>query len=171
MLYAMVLFFVNTRVEVQMKKERKGTLILLYILVILAAGLSTIQAPINAQLRAHFTNDFVVATFISYFSSGILMIILALIMKAPRPERSIRKTKVWNWLGGIVGAIYVLLYTIAVANIGSAASTSVLILGQLAFGLFIDQFGMFGMPVRKVSGQRLLGIILVLIGALIVFNL
>lgn len=143
---------------------------LFYLLVVIAGGLSTLQAPVNAQLRIHFTNDFVVATFISYFTSGILMVILALIMKAPAFKFSIRGTKWWYWMGGIVGGLYVCLYTVSVSRMGSAAATGVLILGQLFFGMVLDQFALLELPKRKITIQRLAGVIMVLGGALLVFN-
>jgi transporter family-2 protein len=144
--------------------------LLFFVLVVIAGGLSTIQAPVNAQLRIHFTKDFVLATLISYFTSGVLMVLFALINRAPKFRPGIKGTKWWHWGGGLVGALYVFLYTLSVARLGSAAATGVLILGQLFFGMLLDQYGLLELPKRKVTVQRLTGVALVLGGALLVFN-
>ncbi len=148
----------------------KVALVLLLGLVILAGGLSTIQAPINAALKVHFTGDFRTATVISYFMSAVLLTILAIIMHAPKFKLTIKGTRWWHWLGGVVGVTYVLGFTVATANLGSASATSGLVLGQLVFGLIVDQFGLIGMPKRKITVQRVAGVLLVFVGALLVFN-
>ena len=139
------------------------------LLVVVAGGFSTLQGPVNVQLGVNFTHNPILASLISYFSSGVLMVILALILRAPAPTWNIRNTKWWHWLGGVVGASYVCFMIISVPILGTATTTVIVVFGQLVFGLLLDQYGVMGMAVRKVSAQKLAGIGLVLVGTLMVF--
>lgn len=151
-------------------KRGKIILVLLFALIIFAGGLSTIQAPINASLKNAFTGDFTTATFISYFTSGILLLLLARIMHAPQFKLHVKGTRWWQWLGGCAGVLYVCGFTIATAQMGSAAATGGLVFGQLFFGLIADQIGFLGLPKRKITLQRVVGVALVFAGAFLVFN-
>jgi bacterial/archaeal transporter family-2 protein len=71
----------------------------------------------------------------------------------------------WLWLGGVLGAFIVLTITVAAPRIGTTATIGLLIAGQLAMGVVIDRYGLFGLERIAVSWPRLLGIVLLAAGA------
>jgi transporter family-2 protein len=71
----------------------------------------------------------------------------------------------WQLLGGVMGAFIVLGVTVAGPRIGIVATTSLLIAGQLSFATTIDHFGWFGVERAALAWPRLLGIVLLGIGA------
>lgn len=143
---------------------------LFYLMVVIAGGMSTIQGPVNAQLKIHFAQNVFLATFISYFSSFIIMVLLALLLRVPGPNWKFGETKWWYWFGGIVGGSYVCIMALAATKISVTSAISVVVFGQIFFGLLLDQFGFLELQVRKISSQRFAGVVLVLIGAALVFN-
>jgi bacterial/archaeal transporter family-2 protein len=73
----------------------------------------------------------------------------------------------WLWLGAVMGAIVVFTITFAGPRIGTAATIGLLIAGQLAMGVFIDRFGLFGVDRIALHWPRLLGIALLGAGAVL----
>jgi bacterial/archaeal transporter family-2 protein len=71
----------------------------------------------------------------------------------------------WLWLNAAMGALVVLSITFAAPRIGTFATVALLIAGQLAMGVLIDAFGLFGVDRVPLSATRALGIGLLAVGA------
>lgn len=76
----------------------------------------------------------------------------------------------WLWLGGVMGAIVVTSITFTAPRIGTFATIGLLIAGQLAMGVLIDAFGLFGLEKIPVSPARVAGLVLLGAGALLVLK-
>jgi transporter family-2 protein len=60
----------------------------------------------------------------------------------------------WSYLGGIPGALIVLLAALTVNSpLGLAGTLALMLIGQILFGLAADTFGLFGLA-RKTFAQR-----------------
>jgi bacterial/archaeal transporter family-2 protein len=75
------------------------------------------------------------------------------------------RAPLWLWLGGVMGVFVVFTITVAAPRIGTTATIGLLIAGQLAMGVAIDRFGLFGVDQIGISWPRLLGIALLAAGA------
>ena len=74
----------------------------------------------------------------------------------------------WYWVGGGgMGVVVVLSITVVTPRIGSAATIGLLIAGQLAMGVVIDTYGLFGVEKVALSWPRILGVLLLATGALL----
>ena len=72
----------------------------------------------------------------------------------------------WYWLGGGgMGALVVFSITVCAPRIGATATIGILIAGQLAMGVVIDRFGLFGVEQVELAWPRLLGVLLLAVGA------
>lgn len=71
----------------------------------------------------------------------------------------------WLWIGALMGALVVFTITFAGPRLGTAATIGLLISGQLAMGAIIDRFGLFGLDRIALHWPRVLGIVLLGIGA------
>ena len=72
----------------------------------------------------------------------------------------------WYWLGGGgMGVLVVFSITVCAPRIGATATIGVLIAGQLAMGVVIDRFGLFGVDDVELTWPRALGVALLGIGA------
>jgi transporter family-2 protein len=72
---------------------------------------------------------------------------------------------VWLWAGGVMGALIVFTVTFATPRIGTAATIGILVAGQLAMGVAIDRFGLFGLEQIAISWPRAVGVVLLGVGA------
>jgi transporter family-2 protein len=71
----------------------------------------------------------------------------------------------WLWLAGVMGLIVILSITFATPRLGATATIGLLIAGQLTMGTVIDRFGLFGLDQIAIGWPRLLGIVLLAVGA------
>lgn len=74
----------------------------------------------------------------------------------------------WYWVGGGgMGVVVVLTITVVTPRIGTAATIGLLIAGQLAMGVVIDRYGLFGVDQVALSWPRVLGVLLLAVGAVL----
>lgn len=71
----------------------------------------------------------------------------------------------WLWSGALMSLVIVLAITVAGSRIGVIATISILLAGQFAAGAAIDRYGLLGAERIGVSWWRILGIVLLGIGA------
>jgi transporter family-2 protein len=76
----------------------------------------------------------------------------------------------WLWLNAVMGAIVVVSITFAAPRIGTFATIGLLIAGQLAMGVLIDAFGLFGLERIPLNMARLFGLLLLAGGAVLVLK-
>lgn len=73
----------------------------------------------------------------------------------------------WWYLvgGGGMGVVVVFTITVVTPRIGAAATIGLLIAGQLAMGVAIDRYGLFGVDKVDLTWPRALGVLLLAAGA------
>ena len=71
----------------------------------------------------------------------------------------------WMLLGGVMSALIILAITVAGPRIGIVATSAVLIAAQFSLAAVIDRFGWFGVNQIALSWPRVLGIVLLFVGA------
>ncbi|NJM55255.1 MAG: DMT family transporter, partial [Verrucomicrobiae bacterium] len=69
--------------------------------------------------------------------------------------------------GGLIFVFYIFSVTLLVPRFGVANTILCVVVAQIVVSTVIDQFGLFGMPVRPVDGLRLVGLGLVLAGLVV----
>jgi transporter family-2 protein len=75
------------------------------------------------------------------------------------------RAPLWLWLGGVMGALIVITITVAGSRIGTTATVALLICGNLAMAAVIDRYGWFGLERIGLRWERVLGIVLLGVGA------
>ena len=71
------------------------------------------------------------------------------------------------YLAGVFVAFYVLSVTWVAPQFGVGNAVAFVLLGQIIAMAAIDQFGLLGAPVRAITLQRLIGLILMSVGVLL----
>ena len=100
------------------------------------------------------------------------LLVLALVLAAGRIggiTEAVRQPP-WLWIGGLMGAIVVTTITFTAPRIGTFATIGLLIAGQLAMGVLIDYFGLFGLEKIPLSAARIFGLVLLAGGAVLVLK-
>lgn len=71
----------------------------------------------------------------------------------------------WYMLGsGVFGVVLYLTLSHTVPRLGATSAIALIVVGQLLAGMVVDQFGLFGIPVRPADASRLLAVALLVAG-------
>jgi transporter family-2 protein len=141
----------------------------IYILFAFLVGLAiTVQAGVNANLRQAMANP-ILAAVIS-FGSGFIVLVLLLLASGGSvpPLDTVKQVSWWKWMGGAMGAVYMITVIVSVPKIGTANLVSLSVAGQLLAAVILDHYGFMGFALHPANGWRLLGLVLIMAGVLLV---
>lgn len=141
----------------------------LHLAVALATGgLLSLMVLCNAEVTRH--TDALLGSLAPHATGTVAaLILLALIPRRGMPDG---RAPAWAYLGGLSGAVTVMLSSLA-ANTALALSGTLALglVGQAAFGLAADRWGFLGMPRRRPTRRGLLSLALILGGsAILIFG-
>lgn len=141
----------------------------------LAGGLLAVMITINSGLAAHstpFVASWVVHGVGAVAAFFLLRVNLLLVSGRGGAGPGGSKPPLWSYLGGAPGAFAVALSSIAVnSELALAGGLSLLLVGQILFGLISDLWGLFGTPKRMLNRFDLLAAACVIAGsALIIYS-
>jgi transporter family-2 protein len=140
-----------------------------YLLFAFAAGaMLPIQFGINAQL-ADWIGSSLRATLVS-FAVGTAALVVATVAFArgwPGTER-VGSAPWWVWVGGLLGAFYVLGSIVTAPRLGAATLVAGILAGQAVASLLVDHFGWVGFDENPITPGRLAGMGLVAAGVVLV---
>ncbi len=134
-------------------------------LLIVAVGIQfAAQAPINGGLGR--STGSLAAALVSNTVGTICLLLICLLGGWLTGLGRIGEVPAWQLAGGLIGGLYVGIAAIVISRIGAGVVAAATITGQLACSVVIDHFGWFGIEVHDVSGPRVLGLLLLLGGAM-----
>lgn len=140
--------------------------LLLLLFAVVAGSFLPLQAGVNARL-AHFVGGPVRASMISFVVGAAALFLVVVLFYRSSGNRA-GAAPWWAWVGGLLGAFYVTATVVVPVRIGAAAFFGILVAAQLVTSVLVDQFGWVGFPQREVSPLRLVGVGLLVAGALLV---
>jgi transporter family-2 protein len=141
---------------------------LLYALSFAAGVVLIVQIGVNATLRNALGSP-VIAALASFIFGSVAIAGFVLLSRTPWPERAqLAAAPAWAWLGGLLGAYYVIWTVMAGPRLGAATLLALVILGQLVTSLLADHFGWLGFPLHPISVARLAGAALLFAGVLLI---
>lgn len=131
-------------------------------------GLLSLMVLCNAEVTRH--TDALLGSLAPHATGTVAaaLLLVAWPRRAPTGARPPR----WAYLGGLSGAVTVMLSSLA-ANTALALSGTLALglVGQAAFGLAADRWGLLGMPRRRATLRGLLSLLLILGGsAILIFG-
>jgi len=71
----------------------------------------------------------------------------------------------WLWIGGVMSVFIIFAVTVGPPRIGVTATVAVVIAGNLVSAAIIDRFGLFGVDRVGLGWPRVLGFVLLALGA------
>lgn len=127
-----------------------------------SGGLLTLMVLCNAEVTRHAGP--LMGSLLPH-ATGTAAAGLALALLARRGGRG-GTAPAWAYLGGLSGAVTVMLSSLA-ANTALALSGTLALglVGQAAFGLAADRWGLLGLPRRRATPRGLLSLALILGGS------
>lgn len=140
-----------------------------WVLGALAGALLAAMISINAGLAQHSTPF--IGSWVVHGVGALAALVLIFWRRfaggAPDAAEIVRKPPLWSYFGGAPGALAVALGSIAVnSELALAGALSLMLVGQIAFSLVCDQWGLFGTPRRTVTLFDILAAAMVLLGSL-----
>lgn len=137
-------------------------------LALAAGGALAVQAGINAQLRVSLGH----ATLAALVNTLVAVVFLAACVVVTRPHLpsggALRGVPVWQWAGGVLGGVYVLVNVLVALRLGAAALVALIVSGQLLAALILDHFGLLAFPEHALNGPRLVGAALLVAGVVLI---
>jgi len=138
------------------------------VLVVLFAVLAGVAGSVQVAVMAKLGDRVGVFGALAWATTLAALLAVALMLVARQgfgEFAAAARQPVWLWSGALMSIIIVLAITIAGTRIGVIATVSVLLAGQFAAGAAIDRWGLFGADRIGVGGVRIIGIVLLAIGA------
>lgn len=141
----------------------------LALLAMAAGALFPMQTAANAQL-AKLIGGPIAATTVSFTVGWFALWALNFAFFRQFPAVADVVSAPWPLLviGGVFGAIFVSANVFLAPKLGAAATLCFVIAGQLSAAMLVDRLGLFGFATREFSPGRVVGVTLVLIGAVLV---
>jgi transporter family-2 protein len=141
----------------------------------LAAGVVLASMiAINSRL-AHFSSP-LFASWVAHGVGTVAALIAVVAWRRAAPAAAVAASPPgggrwprWIYLGGVPGALTVLLAAITVNGpLGFSGTLALMLAGQMLFGVAADRFGWLGLERRAPTAGGLLGLVLVLTGSLVI---
>ncbi|UBU17417.1 DMT family transporter [Nonomuraea gerenzanensis] len=128
-----------------------------WLLAFAGGVLLTLMTQANAVLARH--TDAFYASWAAHALGAVVAFLLVLTIarrKPPAQEPEAGGTPLWYYLGGIPGALVVVLSAIAVnSELALAGTIALMLTGQLVFGTAADHLGLLHTPRRRVTAMDL----------------
>ena len=137
-------------------------------LAVVLSVVAGIAGPVQVAVMGRFGEEvgvFVALAFSLFLSTVLASLGLLLATRSLTGFGEVTAVPIWLWLGGVMGVVIVLSVTYAGPRIGSAATIGILVAGNLAGGAVIDRYGWFGLDKVPLTWPRVLGIVLLAVGA------
>ncbi len=142
--------------------------LMLFLLMFCGGVTVAMQPSINARLAERV--GAIESSCISFAVGTLALATVVLLGGRAENLRGIADARWWELTGGFLGAFFVTMTIVVVPRIGTASAMAATIAAQLITGLVLDQFGLFGFRTVPMDGKRLLGVVLLLAGAGLVFR-
>ncbi len=134
------------------------------VLAALSGTIMALQGTLNTGMSR--TLGLLEATFIVHLVGLILVSVLLFLLNMGNLDVALFTQVPWyNYLGGILGVIIVYLVMKSISQVGVAAATTAIILGQVFTAGFINHFGFFGIDKVPFNWCKVGGTLLMAGGA------
>src|SRR5688500_20315664 len=139
-----------------------------YLFAVAAGAMLPVQFGINSVL-ARYVDGAARASLVSFVVGALALLaaVLLFFRGVPSVEKA-GEAPWWVWVGGLLGAFYVLGSVVTAPRLGAATLVALILAGQAAASLTVDHFGLVGFQENPVTPGRLLGIGLVVLGVVLV---
>lgn len=132
---------------------------------------NAVQSGVNTQLRESINNPILAAMTSFFVGLVVLSIAFACFNQNPIPSLTDLKQVSWTrFMGGLLGAFYVITVIFIVRNIGPANMMCLVIAGQMVTVMTIDHFGLQGFAVHQLNLPRIAGAVLLVAGVYLILK-
>lgn len=105
------------------------------------------------------------STLIYHLLGFIVILILSLIKK--NRLSNLKELPLIFFLPGILGVITILLNNISIPHIGVTLAVGAGLFGQLVMSALVEHFGLFEMPLNRLSKKKVIGFFIISLGIIV----
>ena len=139
------------------------TVILFMIIGIISGAAIGMQGPMATLISQRM--GLLESVFIVHLG-GVVVALVQLLLFQGGGKLSEWKSLPWYvYLAGVLGLVVFAAVTYLIPQIGATTTMMLIIVGQFIIGAVMDHFGWFEMAVRPFSLTKLIGLVVMLIGA------
>lgn len=147
------------------KQNRNHALTIWRIVGVVVGMFSASQTAINGHLGIVLKSA-VKAAFVSFFVGTVALILIVALLHPVLTFDKSRKNPFWMWLGGVIGALFVLGNVYLVPLIGTGLAVVIVLVGLVSGSLLIDQFGWFDSQKNPISLPQIISLIVMIAGVI-----
>ncbi|MBP2633832.1 MAG: hypothetical protein H6Q70_4460 [Firmicutes bacterium] len=130
----------------------------------LSGMLMAVQGSLNATLSKVI--GLLETTFVVHIIGAVVAAILLFGFRLGKIDLGEIGAAPWySYLGGIISIFIIYLVAASIPKVGVANATTAIIIGQVLTAVLIDYFGLFGLVEYHFDWQKIIGIVLLAIGA------
>ncbi|MBD8036912.1 DMT family transporter [Solibacillus sp. A46] len=130
-------------------------------LALIGGAAVAIQSQINAQLSKKVG---VLEGATTSFLVGALALFFLAFFFGKGNFSNVFNVPKWQLIGGLLGALFIVVNIFSVNLIGVAATLMAVIIGQIVVGAIIDHFGLFGGEVFPLNTTKFIALALMFVG-------
>ncbi|GAW98418.1 DMT family transporter [Secundilactobacillus mixtipabuli] len=135
---------------------------------VLAGMLSATQTAVNGHL-GEVLGSKIQAAYVSFLVGTITLIVIVFVLRPKLQfQRDSGHTPWWMWIGGLLGALFVLGNVYLVPIIGTGFAVIIVLIGLMIGSLLIDQFGWLSSDKNPVTLLQVGGLLIMIIGVMII---
>jgi transporter family-2 protein len=141
--------------------------LVLFVLAVLAGSMIAIQSVLNSALgeKTGHLGSVLILTFVSVFA----LVVLIRLFPGTADLRQLPGLSQWYlYAGGILGIVILAAPIFLIPRIGTTATVTGLVIGQLLLAILIDHFGVFSVPRVEIGFTRMFGVLLLALGAYLI---
>lgn len=159
----------NKTASEKLQKSESTTLWIWRAFGIFAGMLSATQIAVNGYL-GKVVGSPIKASAISFTVGIIFLAIICIVLhfkngKSESFKNESAKNPWWMWIGGILGGLYILANVYLSRIVGTGMTVIILLIGSTTGGILADHFGMFESPKKPINAQKILGVLIMILGA------
>jgi len=137
------------------------------VLAFIAGSFLPMQAGINAKLGKAAESP-AAASLISFTIGAAALVIYVLMSKQSISWQGLKAAPAFAWLGGLLGAFYVTVVILAFPRLGPGLTFALVVAGQMLFTVVLEHFNILVAQPHAMNAPRLIGVLLVIVGAIII---
>ena len=135
-----------------------------FIWALLAGAFIPLIGILNARV-GRALGEPIYATVIVFFVAILIALLVSVVFgKSSLTTQNLQNLAPFDFGAGLIVAFYVISATVLAPKIGVANFIVMAVSSQILFSLIIDNFGLFGAPVKSISITQIFGAVMLLIG-------
>ena len=145
---------------------------LLYLFAFSAGITNTVMAGCNSTLGKKLHQPLVAAAVVyvvGLIATIVVTLSAALFNRAAVPPMiMIKEVPWWGWIGGALGAVYIIANVIVPEKIGASSFTGMTVTAAIITSIVMDHFGLVGFKQHPAGIARIIGACLMLGGLVLI---